>query len=358
GGAPAMSKPTATYDGKEFERESERLAGLVWDATGIGAGDRVLLCGYGPDPGVIRRALAEGAEVTVIESRDEVMKRNQDLGAKVLRGSTSAIPARPNSFDVAVANSYLHEIDPLFHANVVQELSRVGLRVVIVEPMPPSDPIGKRIATLYSRAKRELGQFEYYQAPSYWRKLLSMSKAQIAEAVFAFAKVPPREYLIDTLNLLLDTMRVEDAPQYYIDQLRELAEQPGAQLLPQGRMVLVGTPEHGVAIPAKSMAAMLAAGHGPESATSPPAAAQPTQATAEQAAPMHPPAQRQSETSTPTEPAAPEPQPFNLPPAPTQIAGDDLGEPAAQEQGFGAPPGFDQPPSGWHWEPPEDAGET
>lgn len=345
------------YDHVEFARESERLAALVWDALGISQGDRVLLCGYGPDTTIIRRAIGEGAQVTVIEARDELMKRNEDLEATVLRGSTSAIPARNNSFDVAVANSYLHEIDPLFHGNVIQELGRVAARVVIVEPMPPTDAIGKRIATLYSRAKRELGQFEYYQAPSYWRKLLSMSKPQIAEAIFAFSKVPPREYLIDTLNLLLDTMRVEQAPQYYIDQLRELAGEPGAQLLPQGRLVLVGIPEKGASLPSKTMAALLSAGAPsvPEPGLSSAESASPSVPEPEMGAVFSPSAPEPivpeaAEPMVPAPPVAPppseadkrEPNPFGLPDE-------------EEERPFGAPE-LDQPPAGWHWEPPEEDG--
>ncbi|TAM91999.1 hypothetical protein EPN42_02050 [bacterium] len=342
-----MSKAAASYDHVEFERESERLASLVWDAMGISSGDRVLFCGYGPDVAIVRRAAAEGAKITVIESRDELMKRYEDLEVTVLRGSTSAIPARDNSFEVAVANSYLHEIDPLFHANVIQELGRVAARVVVVEPMPPSDAIGKRIATLYSRAKRELGQFEYYQAPSYWRKLLSMSKSQIAEAVFAFAKTPPHEYLVDTLKLLLDTMKVEEAPQYYIDQLHELAAKPGAQLLPQGRLVLIGVAEKGGALPAKSMAALLSVGHGgpaaPAPAPDPPA---PTPAASQEAVPP---------VVQPVSKAAPEPEmgeSFAPQPEPAEAS---FGLPEDEAQPFGAP-GIDQPPLGWHWEPPEESG--
>ncbi|TAM74787.1 hypothetical protein EPN44_10300 [bacterium] len=343
-----MSDAATTYDQAEFERESERLASLVWDAMGISSGDRVLFCGYGPDIAIVRRAAAEGAQITVIESRDELMKRYEDLGVTVLRGSTSAIPARGNSFEVAVANSYLHEIDPLFHANVIQELGRVAARVVIVEPMPPSDAIGKRIATLYSRAKRELGQFEYYQAPSYWRKLLSMSKPQIAEAVFAFTKTPPHEYLVDTLKLLLDTMKVEQTPQYYIDQLHELAAKPGAQMLPQGRLVLIGVAEKDGALPAKSMAALLAVGHAGPAKPAP---------TPEPPPPVTPvvPQETAPPIVQPVSGTAPEPEMGETFAPSAERAETSFGLPEEEAQPFGAP-GIDQPPLGWHWEPPEESG--
>jgi len=350
-------KTTAVYGNAEFARESERLASLVWDAMGIAAGERVLFCGYGPDAAIIARAVAEGAAVTVIESRDEIMKRNEGLEVKVLRGSTSAIPAKNSAFDLAIANSYLHEIDPLFHGNVVNELGRTALRVVIVEPMPPNDELSKRIATLYSRAKRELGQFEYYQAPSYWRKLLSMAKATVAEAVFEFAKAPPREYLVDTLELLLETMRVEDAPQYYIDQLREIARHPGAQLLPQGRLVLVGLPEKGSALPSKSIAAMLSVGSRNAPGTAGTALGSPLEPEAKPAPGSGPvettSAPPPSVAAPPATPAAAPQPPLPQPPPPEPPS---FGLPRDEGEPFGVRPGFDQPPAGWHWEPPEDAG--
>ncbi|MDQ2992029.1 MAG: hypothetical protein M3R30_04315, partial [Candidatus Eremiobacteraeota bacterium] len=122
----------------------------------------------------------------------------------------------------------------------MSELARVAKRVAIVDPSPPTDPLGRRIALLYSQAKRELGQFEYYQPMEYWKKLLQAVKADVSQHVFAFSKVPPREYLADTIALLLDTMEVEEAPPQYLEELRAIAKRPGSMLLPQARYVLVG----------------------------------------------------------------------------------------------------------------------
>ncbi|HVA26590.1 MAG TPA: hypothetical protein VNF68_00310, partial [Candidatus Baltobacteraceae bacterium] len=58
--------------------------------------------------------------------------------------------------------------------------------------------------------------------------------------VFAFAKVPPREYLVDTVSLILDTIEIEDAPRQYMDELREIARRSDVALLPPPRFVLVG----------------------------------------------------------------------------------------------------------------------
>ncbi len=228
------------YTADEFESEARYIDRLIWEALAIEPGTKVLLCGYGPEGAYAKRAIATGAKVTVIEHRNEAINQYAKLDAKLLRGSTSVIPAKENSFDVAIAFHYLHEIDPFFHAQVLAELARVARRVVVVEPAPPADPLGKRIALLYSQAKRELGQFEYYQPLEYWKKLLQSVKADVSQHVFAFAKVPPREYLSDTVELMLHTIEVEDAPPEYVQELRQIAKRSDAQLLPPPRYVLAG----------------------------------------------------------------------------------------------------------------------
>ena len=228
------------YTADEFEAESRHLDTLVWEAIVVEPDAKVLFCGYGPEGTYVKRAVEAGAGVTVIEHRDEIIRKFSGIGAKLLRGSTSVIPSKDNAFDLAISHHYLHEIDPFFHAQVLSELARVARRVAVIEPAPPGDQLGKRIASLYSQAKRELGQFEYYQPLEYWKKLLQSVKADVSQHVFAFAKVPPREYLVDSVKLLLDTIEMEDAPREFMDELRAIAERSDAQLLPPPRYVLVG----------------------------------------------------------------------------------------------------------------------
>lgn len=380
------------YSADEFERESRYIDNLIWDALVIEAGQRVLFCGYGEDARWIRRAREAGADVTVIEHREQEMRKFEDSGAKLLRGSTSVIPAKPDSFDIAVAFHYLHEQDPFFHAQIVSELARVAKRVAIVEPGPPADPIGKRIARLYSQAKRELGQFEYYQPLEYWRKLLQAVKADLAQHVFAFAKIPPREYLRDTIALLLDTMEVEEAPRSDLDELRALARRSDSMILPPPRYVITGaavgdlpqpiftpreepTPTPQVAKAAQSAVPV------PEPPVQPvPAMPSPP------AMPAPPVPTLQWSTWSPDMPAAPQapaqpmpaPEPANpfglpgaVPPGPAGPAetGMPFGAPFAipgaeaplegeASSPFGLPPipGPPQTPGvpGWHWEPPEE----
>lgn len=385
-----MTETRAVYTADEFQRESRYLETIVWEAMGVESGMKVLFCGYGEDGSEVVRAIDCGADVTVIEHRDAMIHRFANLGAKLLRGSTSVMPAKENTFDLAIAFHYLHEIDPFFHAQVMSELARVGKRVAVAEPAPPADPLGKRIALLYSQAKRELGQFEYYQPLEYWKKLLQAVKADISQHVFAFAKVPPHEYLADTVDLLLKTMEIEDAPKSYIDDLRQIARRSETQLLPPPRFVLVGAALGELPVPRFSERPPL-----PEPASRParaaatkPTAPQPAQAPQERPvtadagyefppvdapAPPKTPAPEPQPQPAPFQPAANEPAPgfepglpFGAPrppdgvgPPPSQAPkappAAPFGAPFAMPtpDPFGAPPQGIPPSSTWQWEPPE-----
>jgi len=364
------------YSADEFDRESRYIENLIWDALVIDAGQRVLFCGFGEDGRWVKRALDAGADVTVIEHREALSRKFEHLGATLLQGSTSLIPAKNDAFDVAVAFHYLHETDPLFHAQIVSELARVSGRLSIVEPGPPADALGKRIARLYSQAKRELGQFEYYQPLEYWRKLLQAVKADVSQHVFAFAKIPPLEYLRDTIELLLDTMAVEDAPKEELDELRTIARRSDSLILPPPRFVLTGaaagelpqpifTPrEEPTPTPALARAAQSATPV-PETVprpapapgwAPPPAMPLHPQPAPAAAPPGVPPAQVPAPgfgmPAMPAEPGAPAAPPFGTPFA---IPGSDA---ALAPPPFGVPPMPGIPPMpggapGWQWEPPE-----
>lgn len=385
------------YSVGEFERESRYIENLIWDALVIEEGQRVLFCGYPRDKRWIERAIEAGARVTVIEHREQIIRKFADAGAALLRGSTSVIPAKADSFDLAISFHYLHETDPFFHAQILSELARVAKRIAIVEPGPPADAVGKRIARLYSQAKRELGQFEYYQPLEYWRKLLQSVKAELSQHVFAFAKIPPREYLRDTIELLLDTMAVEEAPRSYLDELRELAKRSDTMILPPARFVLVGaaigdlpqpiftpreepSPTPPLARAAQSAtpvpeppARQVSVAAGYEFPPDPPPKASKTSEAP--AAPPVPPAGPGTvwTFSAGSEPAvASSPGPFGMPsmpapPAPEQPAvpfGTPFAVPpapgaAGETAAFGIPPIPNAPISGppgvpsWQWEPPE-----
>jgi len=387
------------YSPDEFAAEARYLETLIWESIVIVPNAKVLVCGYGPDGAYVQHAIDGGANVTVIEHRQEPINFFKKLDAKLLRGSTSVIPAKDNTFDLAIAYHYLHEIDPFFHSQVLSELARVARRVAVVEPAPPADPLGKRIALLYSQAKRELGQFEYYQPLEYWKKLLQGVKADVSQHVFAFAKVPPREYLTDTVQLLLDTIEVEEAPREYMTELRQIAQRSDAQLLPPPRYVLVGAAAGDLLVPsftprlparptlpppppqpapvAKSRrrAPDVSAQSGYEMppvetssrGVTPPQTIEPEPAAPAPVAPPAAPAASPPRRAAPAAPPVPDfglaGLPFGAPPPPapgTAAPGAPFGIPFATPPGaapetpsFGLPGSGTPPNPGWEWEPPE-----
>ena len=363
-----MREP-AIYTFDEFEHESKYLDKLVWESLAIEAGMSVLFCGYGPDGTTIQNAIDAGAEVHVIDHRDDEIRKYAYLNARLIRGSTSVIPARNDRYDMAIAAHYLHEADPFFHGQIISELARVSKRIGIIELAPPADPVGRKISSLYSQAKRELGQFEYYQPLEYWKKLLQGVRAAIDQHVFAFSKVPPREYVTDTIELLIATMQVEEAPENYLEELRALAKRPDATLLPAARFVLVGAPAGELPIPKftpREEPVAFTATPTPALASPPPAQpiAEPTHSFRQQFAqeisadtgyefpPLDAPA--------PGKPAAGRPKPAFRAPAPEApvvppvSSAFGVGQGSGQNESFGVPPPNSTPPFGWPPQPTED----
>jgi len=396
---------------REFQRESRRIDQLIWDAMSLVRGERVLFCGFANDGEWVKRASAIGVDVNVIESDEAKLAELQALGIPTLRGSTTLIPARDNSYDAIVAFHYLHEIDPTFHTQIVWELARVAKRIIIVEPAPPADALGKRISELYSRAKYEAGAFEEYRPIDYWRKLLAMVKADVLMQQFTFTRAAPRYAVEETVGLILDAMEVEQMPENILEELRELARRPESQLSPLSRFVLValgaGEPvrasagtlfrdetaaeeEERLAVAAATAMppAPARAGPMPAPVTPPPAYAAsmpgaefppvlPPPGTAPlavppPAAPVAPAAAAPPVPSQPAPPAAapfgvpsgpapafgiPDPAPFGVPPPPTGRPAP-LGTPFAlpdDPDPFGLSPDPEERAGfGWNWEPPAD----
>ena len=370
----------------DFQAESYRIDEQIWASLALRTGERALFLGVANDGAWIGRAVEIGVNVTVIVTSDAAIALAEKLGATAMRGSATMIPATTNAYDIAVAMHYLHEIDPGFHAQVVGDLGRVAKRVAIVEPSPPADALGKRIAALYARAKRDSGQFEGYQPIEYWRKLLAVVKADVYQNLVTFTRVPSKEAVAETVSLILDAMVIEEMPKEYLDELRALAAHRDAQLLPLSRIVLVGTAA-GVPIAQGSGAAFR-----PNVTPGPPPPALDAPAAAMQAPPPLPPA-----PANPYSPTAPHVPALGFGfgadrPAPPLHAAPPPGQPGAVPgpppspafPGAGGAPGVPPPPAaapfgapfalpedpaddapfggateprtgfGWAWEPPEE----
>jgi hypothetical protein len=212
-------------------------------------------------------------------------------------------------------------------------------------------------------------------------------KADVAQHVFAFGKVPPNEYLKDTVELLLRTIEVEAAPKAYVDELRQIAKRSGSHLLPPPRFVLVGAALGELPVLHFSPREEPKKPAPPRIAAAPPAAVPNLPAAAPLAdraitadegyefPPLQPPAAAASAPPAPAAPAAPVTQtqtsaapiaapvpPADVLPAPFRKPREQLpqeetpfGAPFAvpPTEAFGAPPAGIPPSSTWQWEPPE-----
>ena len=234
-----MMPPSSSKSYNEFERESHRIDELVWAAMAISPKSRALFLGFENSREVILRALRDDVHITVIESHPHAIREAEALGIDVVRASASGLPFKADTFDIAVAHYYLHEIDPAFHSQVAFELSRVARRISLIEPGPPADLLGSRIAGLYARAKRDQGQFEQYQSMEYWRKLLSGVRSVVVPLTVLYGSLPPRAFLRDTMRMMLDLMKIGGVSPSDLTEMRALAGASDVQMLPQPRYVLL-----------------------------------------------------------------------------------------------------------------------
>jgi len=223
---------------RDFSAEVERIDEMLWEALALEPKSRVLFCGFSQSKTIIERAVANGVRVSLMTTDEREVREARQLGVEVLRGSLLGIPARTEGFYLVVAYHVLHETDPTLHRHIIGEFGRVARRIAIVEPGPPSDLLGSRIASLYARAKRSRGQFEQYQSISYWRELLGRVRSHVVPHEIRFSSIPPKRYLRDGIQLLISSMRVAGAAESDLRDLQGLAENATTQLVPQPRYVL------------------------------------------------------------------------------------------------------------------------
>lgn len=229
---------SSTY--QEFTRESHRIDEMIWAAIAVQPDTDVIFCGYENSLPIINRALEIGARVAVIETDSIALRTAAERGIETIRASTTNIPIREDRFSLAVAFHYLHEVDPSYHNQIIFEMGRISRRIAIIEPGPPTDLLGSRIASLYSRAKARLGQYEQYQPLEYWRRLLLGVRSHVNPAEIRHAHLPPRIFLKDTMHIVLESMRHAGAPDEDVRALERLAAASDAQLVPQPRFVILG----------------------------------------------------------------------------------------------------------------------
>lgn len=191
------------------------------------------------------------------------------------------------------------------------------------------------------------------------------------QSLFTFTRIPPKHAVAETIALVLQAMLIEEMPQRYLEELRELAARPDAQLLPLSRIMLVGTvagEQLSVGTPTQFRPGVVltpppAPVPAPRTPAIPKPPAVPTAAAAQAARddyfgfseePELPPVIPPPATAGAKVPRPP--LPSAVPPVPAQPPAAPFGTPFAvpgDEVPFGGE-GLSEGGFGWSWEPPEE----
>lgn len=143
----------AAYQGS-FAALCAHPAGMLLDAAGVGAGDRLLDAGAGTGT-VAALACSRGAVVTAADAEPSMLAlaRRQAPAAEVRHATLPDLPFAVGSFDAAVANFVINHVgDP---AAALRELGRVvrpGGRVAVTIWPYPAPPAQQLWVTIFDAA--------------------------------------------------------------------------------------------------------------------------------------------------------------------------------------------------------------
>jgi SAM-dependent methyltransferase len=129
-------------------------AGALLDASGAGAGDRVLDVGTGTGT-VAALACTRGARVTAVDAEPSMLEaaRIRAPGAEIHQATLPRLPFDDGAFDAAVANFVINHVgDPVAAVRELRRVVRPGGRVAVtIWPYPP--PLAQRLwATIFDAA--------------------------------------------------------------------------------------------------------------------------------------------------------------------------------------------------------------
>ena len=146
-----------------------------------------------------------GANVVAVDK--EVGKLNEYRGKTVLpiRCDIVYLPIRERAVDLSVFYFTLHEIDPVKHEKVISTVSKISLKIMVVEPSPEGCKAYNRFIKLWREAMHSVSRFEDYKPASYWKSLIEKCgfKIRILKTIEQKwqISIPELEYIIqDTIK--------------------------------------------------------------------------------------------------------------------------------------------------------------
>ncbi|UCE38618.1 MAG: class I SAM-dependent methyltransferase [Thermoplasmata archaeon] len=146
---------------------------LIWKELKIKGGQNALDIGVGTRAISSKEMLNKKLKVVGVDINPDCQVHSKLLGIPVHICDASFLPFKDDSYDFSLAFFSMHEIDPKKHIDVLKEMKRVSKKMVIVEPLPNTNEIGKLYDKIWQEAMNSVGKFEIYQTMDYWSTLVS-----------------------------------------------------------------------------------------------------------------------------------------------------------------------------------------
>jgi ubiquinone/menaquinone biosynthesis C-methylase UbiE len=149
------------------------ILSLAWNELEIRSGQKALDIGIGTKALSASGMLGQKLKVVGIDTDPECLTHSEKLGIPIHICDASSLPFEEGHFDISIAFFTLHEVDPKNHLSVISEMKRVSKKIVLVDPLPNNDEIGKIYDKIWHEAMDSVGRFEIYQSMDYWVNLVS-----------------------------------------------------------------------------------------------------------------------------------------------------------------------------------------
>lgn len=207
-----------------FEEEQKRIRKEIWSL--IHVKDCIVIdVGVGESAGSTKTLIDKGASVIAIDNDTECLENHKDLDAAFVCCDIQKMPFKSGAADAVVFNFTLHEINPLFHRDILSEMAYIASRIIIVEPAPGTTPGYSRFEELWRESMHAVGEFEDYKPCSYWKELVQASGFNVSiSKTMEHTEEVPLETRKEMVQFTTEWMKEKDVPEKYIDEAKTLLE--------------------------------------------------------------------------------------------------------------------------------------
>jgi ubiquinone/menaquinone biosynthesis C-methylase UbiE len=162
-----------------YEQERNGIREKIWSLMHVHKGNSVLDVGVGHLAYSLTKLKELGITVTAIDLNLDALRKHKTTDARFVRCNAAWLPFRNSTFDLAIANFTVHEIEPSLHQKVFSELCRVAQRGMVVEPAPGRDRLYRSYQQIWTDAMHSTGQFEDCATIEHWSQLMRNCGARI-----------------------------------------------------------------------------------------------------------------------------------------------------------------------------------